>query len=88
MGTDGLRQDLKALLVKKLRLRDVAPESIGDEDSLLHGPLGLDSLDILDLALAVEDAYGVKIDDAQLGQDAFRSIASLADFVQQRRPAP
>lgn len=82
-----LRQELKALLVKRLRLRGVAPGSIDDHDSLLQGPLGLDSIDILELALAIEQTYGVKITDEQLGQEAFQNIASLAEFVQQH-PAP
>ena len=82
-----LRQELKALLVKRLRLRGVAPESIDDDDSLLQGPLGLDSIDILELALAVEQTYGVKIADEQLGQQAFQTIAALAEFVQRFRAA-
>lgn len=82
-----LRSDLKELLVKRLRLRGVDPAAIGDDDPLVKGPLGLDSIDILDLALAVEDTYGLKIDDEQLGQHAFRSIATLAAFVRQSRGA-
>jgi acyl carrier protein len=53
----------------------------------MKGPLGLDSIDILELALAVEEAYGLKIDDEELGKEAFRSIASLAEFIRASRPA-
>lgn len=80
--------ELKDLLVKKLRLRGVAPESIGDDEPLLQGPRGLDSIDILELALAVERVYGLKITDEQLGQEAFRTISTLADFVQKNRREP
>ncbi len=76
-----LRQDLKELLVERLRLHGVTPDAIGDEDPLVRGPLGLDSIDILELALAVEEVYGFKIADEQLGQEAFRTIAALAEFV-------
>ena len=79
--TARLRADLKALLIRKLRLRDVTPDSITDDEPLVRGPLALDSIDILELALAVEERYGVKISDEQLGQTAFRSIAALAEFV-------
>lgn len=83
-----LRSDLKELLVKRLRLHGVDPASLQDEDPLVKGPLGLDSIDILDLALAVEETYGLKIADEQLGQEAFRSIAALADFVRGSRTSP
>jgi acyl carrier protein len=79
---DQLKADLKALLVRRLRLHGVQPDSIGDAEPLVQGPLGLDSIDMLDLALAVEEAYGVKITDEQIGQQAFRTISALADFVQ------
>jgi acyl carrier protein len=82
-----LRRDLKALLVKRLRLHGVDPESIGDDDPLVKGPLGLDSIDILELALAVEEVYGFKIADEEVGQAAFRSLGSLAEFVSKRRQA-
>jgi len=78
-------REIKELLVKRLRLHGIAPESIGDEDPLMRGPLGLDSIDILDLALAVEEVYGVKIADEQLGQEAFRSVATLAEFIRKSR---
>ena|SRR3990172_2580504 len=80
-----LRLALKGLLVKRLRLHGVAPESIGDDDLLVKGPLGLDSIDMLELALAVEEAYDIKITDEQLGQQAFRTISALADFVHTNR---
>jgi acyl carrier protein len=94
MTTDGevaeqLREELKILLVERLRLRDVSPASITDDEPLVRGPLGLDSIDILELALAVEDRYGVRITDEQIGQQAFQTIAALAAFIQdaRRRPA-
>jgi len=77
-----LRQDLKDLLVKRLRMRELDPVSINDDDPLLKGPLGLDSIDVLELALAVEQAYGIQISDEHLEQGAFYSIAALAEFVQ------
>jgi acyl carrier protein len=79
--------ELKVLLVKKLRLRDVAPESIDDDAPLIKGPLGLDSIDILELALAVEKKYDVKISDEQLGQEAFQTVAALARFVRTHAPS-
>jgi acyl carrier protein len=76
-----LRQELKALLVNRLRLRGTDPTSIADDEPLLKGSLGLDSIDVLELVLAVEQAYSVKVSDEQLEQGAFHSIAALAEFV-------
>jgi acyl carrier protein len=83
--TEALRADLKVLLVQKLRLRDVAPASIADDEPLLRGPLGLDSIDILELALAIEERYGVKVTDEQIARKAFQTIAALADYVHAAR---
>ena len=82
-----LRDEIKALMIRKLRLRDVAAASISDTEPLMRGPLGLDSIDILELALAVEERYGVKISDEELGKQAFRSVAALADFIRDARAA-
>ncbi len=76
-----LRSELKALLVARLRLQHVDPASIVDDDPLVGGALALDSIDMLELALAVEERYGVKITDADKAQAAFRTIAALAGFV-------
>jgi acyl carrier protein len=82
---DDLKADLKRLLVSRLRLRNVAPESISDDEPLVKGPLGLDSIDLLELALAIEGRYGLKVSDEEVGREAFRSIATLADFVERSR---
>jgi acyl carrier protein len=76
-----LRSELKALLVARLRLLHVDPASIADDAPLVGGSLALDSIDMLELALAVEERYGVKVTDAAKAQAAFRSIAALAGFV-------
>ena len=83
-----LTTELKQLLVTKLRLEDVTPDSISDDELLLRGPMELDSIDVLELVLAVEDRYGVVIDDKKTGQGAFQSIATLAAYIQEHRSAP
>jgi acyl carrier protein len=85
MAVEDLEMDLKRLLVKRLRLEGVAPESIASDAPFLGPPLGLDSIDLLELALAIEEAYGVKIDDDELGKAAFRSIGALASFLREQR---
>lgn len=76
-----LEMDLKRLLVKRLRLDHIAPETIADDAPFTGPPLGLDSIDLLELALAIEEAYGIKIDDDELGKAAFQNIGALAAFL-------
>ena len=79
------RSRLKALLVSSLNLEGVDPQSIAD-DAPLFGPagLGLDSVDALELVVALEKAFGMKVDSQEIGKEAFASIATLADYVEAR----
>ena len=80
-----LQSEIAALLVEALNL-DIAPESI-DPDAPLYGEgLGLDSIDILEVALVVSRRYGFKLrDDDQDNVRIFRSLNSLATHVAERR---
>jgi acyl carrier protein len=75
-----LRPRLKELVVESARLT-VRPDEIGDEEPLFGGRFGLDSLDALELAVAIDERYQVQIPDDAEGRKAFRSIAALAAFV-------
>jgi acyl carrier protein len=81
-----LKRRLKNLLVERLRL-DRVPESIGDGEPLF-GPegLGLDSIDALELVLGIEQEFGVKIENEEVGTEAFGSVDRLAEFVLARNP--
>jgi acyl carrier protein len=78
--------DLKAMIVKKLNLQGVTAESFAD-DAPLFGPqgIGLDSVDALELVLAIESEYGIQIQDAEVGKEAFASARVLTEFVNSRR---
>jgi acyl carrier protein len=73
--------DLKKLIVLALRLEDMAPEDIIESDPLFGEGLGLDSIDALELVVALEKQYGVVIADAKVGRRAFASVNALAEFV-------
>jgi len=76
-----LEQRIKVMLVNALKLNR-APESIQSDAPLFEADgLGLDSLDALQLAVSVEEIFGVPIGDESVGQVAFRSVASLAAFL-------
>jgi len=71
---------VKALIVDRLKL-DVEPAAIEDEAPLFGEGLGLDSIDALELVLGVEQEFGVKIEDEEVGAQALTSVASLARFI-------
>ncbi len=81
MDKETLKSELKILIIETLRLEDVKPDFIKDEHPLFGEGLGLDSIDALELVVAIEKHYGVLIEDEEVGVEAFASIDALADFV-------
>src|SRR5436190_14695300 len=79
-----LRSEIKQLIVDRLKL-EVEPASIQDDQPLFGEGLGLDSIDALELVLGVEQAFGVKIEDEEMGAQALSSVTSLAEFVIKKR---
>jgi len=76
-----LKRALKAMIVKECD-KDVDPESITDEEQLIGGgSLGLDSLDALQISMAVQERYGVRIEDGPKARKALRNINSLAELI-------
>jgi acyl carrier protein len=80
-----LKQELKALIIETLKLEEISPESIVDEQPLFGEGLGLDSIDALELTVALERRYRLSIADEEVGRRAFASLASLAAFVAENR---
>ena len=87
MEKEALKFELKNLIVETLRLEDVKPDDILDEAPLFGEGLGLDSIDALEIVVALEKAYGVVIEDEEVGKKAFASIEVLAGFVLEKRGA-
>jgi acyl carrier protein len=85
-----LLPELKRLVVEALNLEDVAPEDIGDDTPLFGDDgLGLDSIDALELGVALHKKYRLKLDrDDQRIREHFRSVRTLAELVRaQGQPA-
>ena len=74
--------ELKVLIVDTLALEDVTAKEI-ETDALLFGDgLDLDSIDALEIAMAIEEKYGVILgDDPDANQKIFMSVRTLAEFV-------
>lgn len=78
---DELVSELKVKIIKTLGLMDVAPEDIKDDDPLVGGDTGIDSIDVLELVMMIEKDYGVKIENKELGAKVFASVLALATHI-------
>ena len=78
---------LKELLVSHLALRDVTPEQIQTDAPLFGEGLGLDSLDAVEIAVILQRHFNIQIKDMEVGRQVFQTVASLANFILDNRPA-
>lgn len=83
---ESLHAELKKLLIETLALEDTTPDEIETDASLFGEGLGLDSIDALEIAMVLEERYGVILeDDPESNQQIFESIRSLTAFVVESR---
>ncbi len=82
--SDPLLSHLKRLIVETLKLEDVTPEEIPDDEALIGSGLNLDSIDALELVVRLEKEFGVKISSSEESMRALASVNSLAAFVRER----
>jgi len=87
-NTATLKQDIKRLIVENLMLQ-ITPEEIGDQQ-MLFGPggLGLDSVDALQLVVALDKNYGLKIPDPEFARQVLRSTTTMAEAVARHLASP
>ena len=81
------RSRIKHLLVDVLRLEGLAPSTIADDAPLFGEGLGLDSVDALELVVALEKEFGVRFQSHEVGKEAFASVSALAAFIDGHLPA-
>ena len=75
--------ELAKLLVEALNLEDISADEIDPNDSLFGDGLGLDSIDALEIALAISQTYGVQMQaEDENTRNAFASLATLTEFVE------
>ncbi len=85
MNESALATEIRALLVETLMLQTPA-EEIGTEQPLFGpGGLGLDSVDALQLVVALDKAYGIKITDTEVARQTLKSVTTIAAAVQRQR---
>jgi acyl carrier protein len=81
---DAVRANLKRLIVESLNLEGLTPERIGDDEPLFGQGLGLDSVDALELVVALEKEYGISVQSHEMDRTVFATVRTLADFVEKR----
>jgi acyl carrier protein len=87
MSEHDTRERLKRMIIESLNLEGLSPEEIEDDAPLFGEGLGLDSVDALELVVAMEKEFGIKIRSEEVGREAFASVAALADYVDAQRAA-
>ena len=86
--SDVLKDEIKALIIQALALEDIAPADIDAAAPLFNEGLGLDSIDALELGLALQKRYGIALSaDSQETRRHFSSVDALAALVASRRTA-
>jgi acyl carrier protein len=77
--------ELKERIIETLDLIDIKPDDFKEDDPLVGGKLGIDSIDILELAMMIDKEYGIKIDNKELGQKVFSTLRTLAEHIHNNR---
>jgi acyl carrier protein len=81
MTAEELLPRVKRLVVDALRLDGLRPDEIADDEPLVGGRLGLDSVDLLELVVALERELGVAVPGEAIGGEAFASPRALAAWL-------
>jgi acyl carrier protein len=85
MAPTALKSEIKRLLIEALDLRARSEADIDDDAPLFGEGLKLDSLDALQLAVALEERYGFEIPEGDDGRRIFASVSAIADYVASKR---
>jgi len=87
MTEAAIRADLKRLIIESLNLEGFTPERIEDDLPLFGEGLGLDSVDALELVLALERHFGLEVQPHEMDRAVFTSVETLGKFVAGRLEA-
>jgi acyl carrier protein len=79
-----VKEQLKPIILSSLRITDLTPEDLRDDQSLLGGELEIDSIDILQLVLEIERHFGIKLVQGNFNQKHLESVNSLAAIIESK----
>ncbi len=81
---DGIKEQLKPIILKSLRITDMAPEDLRDDAPLMGGPVEIDSIDILQLILEIERHFGIRLVKGKFEKEEWSNINALAATIETR----
>lgn len=81
--TEKLCEFLKNMIIETLKIEDITVDDIENDEPLFREGLGLDSIDALELVVAIEKIFNIIIEDEDVGRKAFASVSALAEFIQE-----
>jgi len=79
-----VKEQLKLIIIRSLRIEDMTPEDLRDDQPLLGGELEIDSIDILQLILEIERHFNIKLVDNEFDESEWESIDRLAATIEAR----
>jgi acyl carrier protein len=79
-----VKEQLKPIILKSLRITDLTPDDLRDDQPLLGGELEIDSIDVLQLVLEIERHFGIKLVHANFNQKSLESINTLAAVIESK----
>ncbi len=82
---DALRCELVALIAESTRRDPVDPTTVTDATPCIGGALLADSLDVLEIVVAIDRVYGVSLRDGEIGRAVFANMGALTEFVARHR---
>ena len=88
--TEDLKLEIKKLIMTTLAIDDVNPDEVDDDKPLFGGDnaLTLDSVDAIEIIMAIQRNYGIRIADQNLAREVVRSVNSIAQFITDQRANP
>ena len=87
---ENLEKELLDAIVKICDIREDTPQEMSVDSPLIgpDSPLGLDSLDAVEIVVMIQDIYGVRVQGQEQGREIINTLRTLADFVRTHSPAP
>ena len=83
-NTTEIKQSIRRLMVENLMLQ-LPPEEIGDSQPLFGpGSVGLDSVDALQLVVALDKNYGLKLSDTEIARKAMQNVNTIAEAIESK----
>lgn len=87
MEREGIRDQLKHLIIKSLRFPDLKPKDLPNDQQLLGSGLDIDSVDILQLIVDIERHFGIKLVTDEFDREAWKDLSSLAETIEEKLKA-